>query len=193
MGDMQPSGAFLLAATPESPMAHRESLVLVAVHGEEGSLGFFLNRPTDRGVVSALDRFGIETRGTGTPAFVPEPQIGRGGGVRPDVAWLLFDARASDELPEDSCLLTDSVGITASPEAVVQMLQQRTPLLFLFGHLTWEPGALDREIAGGQWLRTPVDPALVFEHPQSTRWTDAVCGTLGVSRPWLGAARFMHA
>ncbi len=190
---MQPSGAFLLAATSESPAAHREALVLVAVHGEEGSLGFLLNRPTDRSLVSALDRFGIETRGTGMPALAPEPVVGRGGGVRPDVAWLLFDARKTEDLPEDSCLLSPDVGVTASPDAVVQMLEQRLRLLFLFGHLTWEPGALEGEIASGQWLRTPVDPALVFDRPLGSRWTDAVCGTLGVSRPWLGGPRFMNA
>ncbi len=190
---MQPSGAFLLAATSESPAAHREALVLVAVHGKEGSLGFLLNRPTDRSLVSALDRFGIETRGMGMPALLPEPQVGRGGGVRPDVAWLLFDARKNEELPEDSCLLSAGVGVTASPDAVVEMLEQRQRLLFLFGHLTWEPGVLDREIESGQWLRTPVDPALVFDRPLGGRWTDAVCGTLGVTRPWLGEPRFMNA
>lgn len=190
---MQPSGAFLLAATSESPAAHREALVLVAVHGKEGSLGFLLNRPTDRSLVSALDRFGIETRGTGMPALLPEPQVGRGGGVRPDVAWLLFDARQTGELPEDSCLLSDDVGVTASPDAVVEMLRQRHRLLFLFGHLTWEPGVLDREIESGQWLRSAVDPALVFDRPLGTRWTDSVCGTLGVTRPWLGEPRFMNA
>ena len=190
---MEPSGAFLLAATGGHTGAHHEALVLVAVHGDEGSLGFILNRPTDRDVVAALDRFGIETRGTGLPPGMAHPQVCRGGGVRPDVAWLLFDARRTDELPEDSCLLSESVGVTASPDAVVQMLQTSTPLLFVFGHLTWEPGALDRELAQGQWLRTPVDPALVFEEPMGARWTEAVCGSLGVTRPWLGDARFMNA
>ena len=189
----QPSGAFLLAATGDTTGPHHEALVLVAVHGDEGSLGFLLNRPTDRDLATALDRFGIETRGIGLPPMAAATQVCRGGGVRPDVAWLLYDARRVDEHPEDSCLLSESVGVTASPDAVVQMIQSETPLLFVFGHLTWEPGALDQEIAQGRWVHTPVDPALVFEEPMPARWTEAICGSLGVTRPWLGDARFMNA
>ena len=167
--------------------------MLVAVHGEEGSLGFSLNRSTERPLVSALDRFGIETRGSGELAICPEPSVGRGGGVRPDVAWLLFDARTCGEPPEDSCLLTPDVGVTASPDAVVEMIQRQSRMLFVFGHHTWDSGALEHEVAQGQWLRMPVDPSLVFDRPFTTRWTDAVCGSLGVSRPWLGEPRFASA
>lgn len=177
---------FLLVATPQASGEHRETIVLVAVHGEEGSLGFVLNRASVRSFAEAAADLGIE----GTPR---EGHAHFGGLTRHDIGWMLFDARACLE-PDDSCLLTPEIGVTAAPDAMSTIVSVGGPVLLLLGHVTWEPGELEEEIAEGAWIRAArVDPGLVFETPLARRWSDATCDVLGMPRPWLGIARFATA
>ncbi|MBX3245648.1 MAG: YqgE/AlgH family protein [Myxococcales bacterium] len=184
---MGPDEGFLLVATPQAETEHRETVVLVAVHGDEGSLGFVLNRPSACTLAEAMVNLGIEGR------VAPDRLAFFGGRTRPDIGWMLFDARACVE-PEDSCLLSPEVGVTAAADAMGAILSVNAPALLLLGHVTWEPGDLDDEIASGAWIRAPfVDPRLVFETPIARRWSDATCDVLGMPRPWLGVARFATA
>ncbi|MFT5353678.1 MAG: putative AlgH/UPF0301 family transcriptional regulator, partial [Polyangiales bacterium] len=43
-GLMNEHEAFLLIATPDAPAHVQETMMLIAVHGDEGSLGFVVNR-----------------------------------------------------------------------------------------------------------------------------------------------------
>ncbi|MEM9071406.1 MAG: YqgE/AlgH family protein [Myxococcota bacterium] len=176
---------FLIVATPNAKNEHRETVVLVAVHGSEGSLGFVVNRPSACSLNEALTNCGVPM----PEAIDPQRTVWRGGPTRPDVGWLLFDA-AEVDAPEDSCLLTPRVGVTAAPTAMESVIVESPSALLLLGHLTWEPEDLDDEIAAGAWLRTKVDPALLFEAPATRRWSDATCTVLELPRPWWGPARF---
>ncbi len=175
---------FLVVATPSAPNALREAVVLVAVHGAEGSLGFVLNQPSARRYVETLASVGV--------ALPPEADmrrpVWRGGRTRPDVAWMLFDARCVE--PEDSCRITPTIGVTASTGAMEAIVGVTERHLLVLGHLVWEPGALDEEIAAGAWLRTPTDASLVFDAPPARRWSDATCSALGLPTPMWGPARF---
>ncbi|MCA9612935.1 MAG: YqgE/AlgH family protein [Myxococcales bacterium] len=183
---MDPDEGFLLVATPQAADEHRETIVLVAVHGEEGSLGFVLNRPSIRTFAEAAYDLGIDAPPPEGPAFF-------GGLTRPDIGWMLFDARTCIE-PDDSCLLTPEVGVTAAPDAMSAIVRAGGASLLLLGHVTWEPGDLEDEIRAGAWIRAAqVDPSLVFETPIARRWSDATCDVLGMPRPWLGIARFATA
>ena len=179
---------FLLVASPHAADEHRETVVLVAVHGEEGSLGFVLNRPSARRLGDSLLRLGVMI----PPHVDRKGPTWRGGRTRPDIGWLLFDARGI-EAPDDSCLLTPEIGVTASPAAVEQVLAQKAPTMLILGHLTWEADELDAEIREGKWMRIDVDPKLVFDAPATQRWSDATCDALEMPRPWWGLARFVSA
>lgn len=161
--------------------------MLVAVHGVEGSLGFVLNHPSAHRYVDTLANMGVAL----PPGADFARPVWRGGRTRPDVAWMLFDARHVE--PEDSCRVTPSIGVTASASAMEAILEATDRHLLILGHLIWEPGALDEEIAAGAWLRTPTDPSLVFEAPPARRWSDATCSALELPTPMLGPARFAFA
>lgn len=190
---MGPEEAFLLVATPDAPAAHRDTIVLIAVHGDEGSLGFVLNRPSELRMGEALSRLGVEA--LDVAGQIARAQVCRGGRTRDDVGWMLFDVRGTVMPPDDSCLLTSDIAVTASPDAVAEVVQQHehTSLLLLLGHLTWEPGELEAELASGCWYRADPSARLVFDVPVERRWTEALCGTLGLSRPWLGQASYARA
>lgn len=179
---------FLLVASPHAADEDRETVVLVAVHGEEGSLGFVLNRPSACRLGDSLLRLGVMI----PPDIDRTGPTWRGGRTRPDIGWLLFDARGI-EIPEDSCLLTPEVGVTASPAAVEMVLGQDASTMLLMGHLTWDADELDEEIRAGKWMRAEVDPELVFDAPATRRWSDATCDALELPRPWWVPARFLLA
>jgi len=188
MDDME--SAFLLVATPHAEPAFREAVVLVAVHGDEGSLGFLVNRPSACTLADALPGLSVAA----PPAVDRGAHAWRGGTAKPSVGWLLFDSRRIDDTPEDSCLLTPEVGVTASPAAMEQVYgEDPEGTLLVLGHLSWESGALEEELALGTWLRAPVDPRLVFDVAVAQRWTEGTCLALGLPRPWLGQARFATA
>ena len=181
--------AFVIAATPEAPPALREAVVLVAVHGTEGSLGFIVNRPSACSFGDTLPSIGITA-----PGKSPNDRVWRGGATRPDVGWLLFDTRSGRESPQDSCLLTGEIGITASPSAMEELFAvERDNSLLLLGHMTWEPGVLEEELALGAWIRSGASARLIFETPPTLRWSDVMCDALELPRPWLGQAHFLTA
>ena len=177
---------FLLVATPQAPLAYLDAVVLVAVHGEEGSMGFALHAPSSQRLADLLPPRGID------PGPRATQHAWRGGRTRPDVGWMLFDARAV-EPPEDSCLLTPEIGVTAAPHAMEAILGAEVPAMVLMGHVGWEPGELEEELAGGAWVRADADAGVVFEAPASRRWSEATCLALELPRPWLGAPRFATA
>lgn len=184
--------AFLLIATPDAPAHVQETMMLVAVHSDEGSLGFVVNRSVPRLTMSeALRAAGVDVDPRTLRLDGP---VAKGGPVRDDSTWLLFDGPDEGQ-PEDSCLLAPSLHVTASTEAAAEVLQGRpTPRSLLCrGHTTWEGAELDSEIAAGLWLRLDVNPALVFDVPFEQRWSEALCAALNLSRRWLGAARFARA
>ncbi len=185
---MSSEDGFLLVASPHAADEHQETVVLVAVHGDEGSLGFVLNRPSACRLGDSLVRLGVVV----PPEIDRKGPTWRGGQTRPDIGWLIFDAR-DIEVPEDSCLLTPEIGVTASASAVEQVLSQGAATMLILGHLTWEADELDAEIREGKWMQTEVDPQLVFDAPATQRWSDATCDALEMPRPWWGLARFVSA
>ena len=166
--------------------------MLVAVHGDEGSLGFVVNRRVERVTMSdALRAVGVEID---PRALRLDGFVAKGGPARDDSAWLLFDGPDEGQ-PDDSCVLAPSLHVTASPDAAAEVLQRR-PMprsLLCRGHTTWEGAELQAEIAGGLWLRLEVNPTLIFDVPFEQRWSEGLCAALNLSRRWLGAARFARA
>lgn len=184
--------AFLLIATPDAPAHVHETMMLIAVHGDEGSLGFVINRQIERlTMAEALRSVGVEIDERALGLNNP---VAKGGRVRDDSAWLLFDGPDEGQ-PDDSCVLAPSLHVTASPDAAAEILQRQPAprSLLCRGHTTWDGSELDAEIDGGLWLRLDVNPALVFDVPFEQRWSEGLCAALNLTRRWLGPARFARA
>ncbi|MEM6957325.1 MAG: YqgE/AlgH family protein [Myxococcota bacterium] len=177
--------AFMLIASPDAPLRARRSVILVAVHGEGGSLGFVLNRPLSLPLEESLASLGIRAPGA-------RGKTCRGGTTGPDGAWLLFDG---EDAPEDSCQLGPNVHVTASAEATETLLTRCVAprALLCRGHRAWEAGELNGEIEAGIWFVAPLDPQVIFDAPFERRWQHALCGALGVNAPWLGNFRIASA
>jgi putative transcriptional regulator len=186
---------FLIASPPLGDPNFERTVVLLALHGPRGALGFVVNRvaPLKLGEVMSLAGYG-ERAGAASGA------VYLGGPVEPGSGWILCNDPASLPSPtseSDSIIdVTESVKISSSrgafdalardleaqpPELEAAVTRQR--LVFL-GYSGWGPGQLEGEIAHGAWLPAPFDSGVVFDVDVAKRW-EAAYALLGVS-PAMG-------
>jgi putative transcriptional regulator len=149
------AGMFLVAARGLSDPNFEHSVVLLVQHGEGGSWGLVINRPT----AVPLGKL-----------FTAESALGReegvlfaGGPVDAGRFLLLVRARRP---PDDSQRVFADVYLGWTP-AALQDLRGIAEFRVYSGYSGWAPGQLEAEIARGDWHLLPAEPSLVFEpHPQ---------------------------
>lgn len=181
---------FLIASPPLGDPNFERTVVLLALHGPRGALGFVVNRvaPLKLGEVMSLAGYG-ERAGAASGA------VYLGGPVEPGSGWILCaDSIHGGEAGDGESVIdvTDSLKISSSrvafdalardlegpaPELAESALKQR--LVFL-GYSGWGPGQLEGEIAQGAWLPAPFDRGVVFDVDVAKRW-EAAYALIGVS------------
>lgn len=143
------------------------TVILVVEHGENGSLGFIVNRPSPVRFSEVATALGMSmARSTQVPVYV-------GGPVSPQSGWVLFDPRdvASDHL-DDAILISEELAVSASRKllsAIASSGRSQRQALAL-GYAGWSTGQLDAEFRRGVWLPAPVDPTVVFDTEPTERW-----------------------
>ncbi len=176
---------FLIASPPLGDPNFDRSVVLLALHGDEGALGFVVNRPAPLRLGELLPLAGY-----GDAAPRDPTRVWLGGPVQPSSAWILG---LSEELPplEGKVIEVGArLRVTSSQEAFDAMAneaRERVPnaedpkrRLVILGYSGWAPGQLEGEIAAGAWLPVPLDEALLFEVDVEKRW-EAAYALLGLT------------
>jgi len=137
----EPRRGCLLVATPllEDPN-FRRSVIFMIAHGEEGSLGLVLNRPSTRSLEPLFPEWL-------TPGMT-SPKVFVGGPVQPDGLLALVptvaDLPGGNKITEQVSLLDLEVE-TAMGEVDIEAVR------FYFGYSGWSPGQLRLEIEEGAW------------------------------------------
>lgn len=149
------------------------TVILLLAHGEEGSLGLVLNRPTETPVQTI---FPVWQR------FVAGPRVMyEGGPVERSSAMCLGVRRAGSSADDDHDAVLDPVrppfaritgelvlvDLDAAPEQV--MTELRGARVFA-GHAGWSPGQLDAEIEERSWFVLPVQAEDVLAGPRVDLW-----------------------
>lgn len=181
----------LVASPPLGDPNFDRTVVLLALHGEGGALGFVINRisPVSLGELLSLGGYGDIPEGDETPVYI-------GGPVQPGSGWILtaepeepgeLEARSAGE---GLIRLGERVRVTSSRrgfdalalDACAGVGARKDPKrrLVLLGYSGWGPGQLEREIASGSWLPVPFDEDTIFEVDASEKWEKAY-GLLGLT------------
>jgi putative transcriptional regulator len=151
------------------------SVVLLCEHGEQGALGFVVNRPTD---IRAADSVALDPPLNGDSGL----KLWTGGPVEPQRGFLLL---GDDPGVDDSECISTGFHLTASVEVLRRLLEDapdelaRRRCRLLLGYAGWGPGQLDSELTASAWLTAPPDPGLVFDAPPAEMWERAI-RSLGV-------------
>lgn len=188
---------FLIASPPLGDPNFDRTVVLLAVHGESGALGFVVNRtaPLTLGELLSFAGYGSDKAAAPSPVFV-------GGPVQPSSGWILgvdLEMEASNEVLE----VGDRIRITSSRDAfdaLARDVQTRGAAaldprkrMVMLGYSGWAPGQLEGEIASGAWLPVPMDERILFDTAVDDRWERAfallgLTPAVGMSMRTVGSA-----
>jgi putative transcriptional regulator len=169
---------FLIASPPLGDPNFDRTVVLLAIHGDGGALGFVVNRaaPMKLGELLSFAGYGDRSAKDESPVYL-------GGPVQPSSGWILcVDPELSGD---DSGVIAvdDRIRVTSSRvafDALARDVERRAPgeadpkrRTVLLGYSGWGPGQLEGEIAAGAWLPVPLDERVLFEVDLGDRWEQA--------------------
>lgn len=185
---------FLIASPPLGDPNFERTVVLLAMHGPRGALGFVINRlaPIQLGEVMSLAGYGPRYSELGGAVHV-------GGPVEPGSGWILYSNTAFPSVSEGVIDVTGDVKISSSrdafdtlakdvepppvgavPGAWAELLQAVGKRMVFLGYSGWGPGQVEGEIAQGAWLPAPFDPKVLFDVDLEHRW-EAAYALMGVT------------
>ena len=164
----------LLVATPvlRDENFYR-TVVLLCVHGEEGTVGLVINRPLHIDV----GEFISDLHGQSSLHF--------GGPVKKDIVSYLhrFGDRIRASLP-----VLDGVHFSGLYEDVQVLIHSGevsySDCRFFAGFSSWGPGQLEREIEEGSWFVTRGERSLIFSSRAEDLW-GIVLRHMGGEYAWL--------
>ncbi len=175
---------FILASPPLGDPNFDRTVVLLAVHGESGALGFVVNRtaPLTLGELLSFAGYGADKTSAPAPVFV-------GGPVQPSSGWILgidLEVESSAEVIR----VGERLQITSSRDAFDGLARDVQEMgagavdpkkrIVMLGYSGWAPGQLEGEVAVGAWLPVPLDEGILFDVAIDQRWERAYA-LLGVS------------
>jgi putative transcriptional regulator len=176
--DMTTSGlapGFLVAAPGLRDPNFARSLVLMAEHKPEGSLGFVVNRPSRVTVGEVLEQVDPALRAEAERNDRAGASVMVGGPVQPERLWILH---RPDSVPaeEGGVVLAGALAVGGSRELLEALVRAPTPgpFLLLLGYSGWGPLQVEREVGAGGWIPLPFVDSLVFDVPLEARWDEAV-------------------
>jgi len=170
---------FLVAAPILRDPNFAGTVVLVVEHSPEGALGFIVNRTSSASLRKVLTQLGV-----GDIAVRSEVPIMFGGPVSPETGWIVFEALAVGgraEPREDVLMVTDSLGVSASKQFLLDAVQGHEPgrAMLVQGYAGWGPGQLEAELREGAWIPVDLDARVIFDTSADSRWSAALA-VLGV-------------
>lgn len=135
----------------------KRSVILLGEHGEEGTVGFILNKPTDLGLNDALEDF---------PPF--EVPLYFGGPVQTDTIHFLHTIGAKLEGSKE---ILPGIWWGGSLEMLKLMIDThqvgKDDIRFFAGYSGWEPNQLNDELRSKTWLVSNCQKVFDFsDHPE---------------------------
>jgi putative transcriptional regulator len=162
-------GKLLLSEPFSQDPNFKRTVVLLASHNEEGSVGFVLNRPMELRLEQIVDDFEHST--------LP---IWDGGPVQRDS--LFYIHTLGDAIP-DSIPITGDLYWSGNFETVKALIKGRkvdeSELRLFIGYSGWSSQQLENEIANNSWLVAPATLDVVMNAGKDTDeklWKEVIKG-----------------
>jgi putative transcriptional regulator len=169
------TGKLLIAMPDMGDPRFAQSVVYMCAHSEDGSMGLIINKPNPSVQFGdLLEQLSI------TPETDVRPiRVYFGGPVEHGRGFVLH---SSDYRTEASTLqVNDTFGLTSTLDILEDIALGAGPeaSLMALGYSGWGPGQLETEIRQNGWLVCDATPDLVFQRPNSDKWSGAL-KTLGL-------------
>ncbi len=163
LDQMAPS---LLVAPPSllSP-PFNESVIILAGHQKNGSLGFILNRPTGITIRELMDD------NTDHDLAHTEKPVMFGGPVEKNSGFVIYE-HDDDEVLAPGFMITKNLSISPARSLLEKAAAGELPGQFdlYLGYASWSKNQLAQELNRGDWLHSPLFFDLIFDVPHEERW-----------------------
>ena len=164
---------FLIASPPLGDPNFDRTVVMLAVHNEDGALGFVVNRQAPLSIGELLKQADYEDCGD------YDGDVWIGGPVQPQSGWIVIDDPSLDG--GDGIIEVGSRLRVSSSRKVFDDLARdvaagsadRHRRLVVLGYSGWAPSQLEGEIARGAWLPVPLHDSILFDVDPDERWEKA--------------------
>lgn len=162
-----------LVASPNMKDPHfAHSLVLLVEAGEDGAMGFIVNRKLDVTLADLQDDLELELR-----AERAAEAVHFGGPVQSERGWLLVDQRGESTDDLDAAMSMDgALDVVTSLDTLRIVLTENDAraVKLVLGYAGWGSAQLEDEIREGAWIPLDFDPALVFDGGEREAWAHAL-------------------
>ncbi len=155
----------LLAMPQLADTNFNRGVILILEHGDEGSMGLALNKPSSMLLKNFCASQDMALRGGRKGA---RGRVFRGGPVQEERAFILHDTQHEGPETENIC---EGVRLSFSLDSL-RLLSEDPPerwRVFL-GYAGWGPGQLASEVSAGAWLVVQPSQSLVFDAVPDTMW-----------------------
>jgi putative transcriptional regulator len=156
----------LVAARKMGDPRFRNTVVLLVQHGEGGSLGLIINRPTSILLSEALP----DLKG----ASAAKHKVFFGGPVA--INAMLFLVRGHTA-PDNAEQVRTDIYVSGSRATLERMLGQgrsKNELRIYAGYAGWAAGQLDMEVLRGDWYLYPADARTIFDKDAEKLWNELI-------------------
>ena len=154
------SGKILLAEPFMQDPNFKRSAILLCEHGEEGSVGFIMNKPLNMRIDELIEDF---------PEF--ESGVFFGGPVQTDTIHYVHNV---GNLLEDSVKVSDGVYWGGSFEKLKFLISSSLitddNIRFFVGYSGWSEGQLNDEMIYGSWVMANMDANYLFKSKPKKLW-----------------------
>ena len=163
---------FLIASPPLGDPNFDRTVVLMALHNEDGALGFVVNRMAPLTLGELLEQAGY---GGGHQNTSP---VWIGGPVQPQSGWVVIDDPSLSGV-DGVIEVGPRLRVSSSRNAFDRLAErvgngdELERFMVLLGYSGWAPMQVEGEIARGAWLPTPLDEAILFDVAPEQRWEKA--------------------
>jgi putative transcriptional regulator len=149
-------GHLLIASQELLDPNFAKTVVLIAVHGEEGALGLILNREMPMPISQIWSQLSEST-------CMRQENAWHGGPVTGSLMAL------HDQPPMGNIVINQGLFVATELSAMELLAaSDEGQVRFYVGHSGWGPGQLENEIGEGSWLVMPAAPEHVFHKIDST-------------------------
>jgi len=157
------TGKLLIAEPFLSDPNFARSVILLCEHGDEGSVGFILNRSTELTLGDLLPEL-----------YTPLLPIYQGGPVQLDTLHMLHrmpDAFGGNEIFPG---VFWGGSYESLQEVIMNNAYQPIDMRLFVGYAGWSPGQLEAEVKEGAWIVSDLSAEILFETEPDRVWKEAV-------------------
>lgn len=179
MSNLNPKKGNLLIAEPSiiGDLSFNRSIILLADHNKEGSIGFILNKPLDYTLQDLV------------PEIEANFRVYNGGPVEQDNLYFIHKI---PELIPNSIEISEGIFWGGDFTSVTHLINEgklnETDIRFFLGYSGWETNQLINELLGNTWILTEnIYKKEIIEKKETSFWKEKMLELGGEYSIWSNA------